>query len=239
MSFMHLLFPRTCLGCGDPVLTDVPFCDDCMPGFCELLYEECPNCGQTPMNCKCLGDDRFLFFYRTELSKSIIHDFKHFGNHCAYTFLGNMIYNRLKYEKKFDCVLYPLRSAENIFRYGFDQMKATSDVVAELFGIPSLGALKRIRKSKEQKLLSADQRTENVKNLFEADADILKRMKRVLLLDDVRTTGSTLRACRKALRAVGIKEIVSFAVCKTPKKGSARAVKSINGNSVKYKRKTG
>ncbi len=236
MSVLHLLFPRSCLGCGDPVLTDVPFCDDCITRFCDILYEKCPDCSCPPTECRCPGKERFLFFYQSELSKSVLHNFKHYGNHRAYTFFGNMIYNAVRNDRKFDCVVFPPRSAKNVFRYGFDQMEETSKAVASLLGIPCVNALKRVRKSSEQKLLSADQRTANVKNLFASDPSLLAGMKRVLLLDDVRTTGSTMRECRKALRDAGIKEIVSFSICKTPKHYSSHIAKYVKGKKGKYKK---
>ena len=234
MALYNLLFPRTCLGCGEPVLTNVPFCSECITLFSDILVESCPICGLSPRECTCKGDEKFLFFYYSALSKNVLFNFKHFGNHCAYDFFAAMIYNKLRYEKNFDCIVYPPRSDKNVFKYGFDQMEETAKSLSKLFGIPCVRALERVRKSKEQKLLSADQRKTNVHGLFAADKDALQGMKRVLLIDDVRTTGSTFRSCRNALRSAGVREIVSFAICKTPKIHKEQAVKKVNGKSGKF-----
>ncbi|MBO4501801.1 MAG: hypothetical protein J5760_06110, partial [Clostridia bacterium] len=75
------------------------------------------------------------------------------------------------------------------------------------------------------KLLSATQRRRNALGLYKADAEKLKDVSRVLLIDDVRTTGSTLNACAFALRKAGVKQITQFTLASTPPAGKRYKIK--------------
>ena len=71
-------------------------------------------------------------------------------------------------------------------------------------------SLKRVRNTYQQALLSQADRRENVRDAFEASEDV--KGLAVLLIDDVVTTGSTLGACAKALRAKGAGPIYGIVV---------------------------
>ena len=73
-------------------------------------------------------------------------------------------------------------------------------------GLPVMQALCKIRETPRQMALSGGERRKNLKNAFSARPDALLEGKRILLVDDVLTTGSTLNECAKALRAAGAAE---------------------------------
>ncbi len=75
--------------------------------------------------------------------------------------------------------------------------------------------LHRIRDTGTQTNLDHDARTKNVKNAFQAAVAV--RGKRIVLIDDVATTGATLNACARALRAAGAKAVFALTVFVTPK----------------------
>ncbi len=72
-------------------------------------------------------------------------------------------------------------------------------------------------KSKEQKLLSAEQRIKNVKDAFKVDAVLINGLDKVILFDDVMTTGATISECTKILKKAGIKKVFAVTVAKTPR----------------------
>ena len=73
-------------------------------------------------------------------------------------------------------------------------------------GLPVMQALCKIRETPRQMALSGGERRKNLKNAFSARPDAPLEGKRILLVDDVLTTGSTLNECAKALRAAGAAE---------------------------------
>ncbi|RTR25815.1 ComF family protein [Deinococcus radiophilus] len=98
--------------------------------------------------------------------------------------------------------LHPLRERER----GFNQAALLAEAIADTLQVPyAPQALQRVRRTQQQAKLSGDQRRQNVSGAFVADASQLSEGA-VLLVDDVLTTGSTLLACRDALRAQGVED---------------------------------
>ena len=215
-SVERLFFPDRCLICGEPTLEKIPFCRNCIKDFTSLLSAECPVCGEKPADCRCVGGKcAFLFFYSEPRAKRIILSLKHAPNKNAARFFGGVIANY--YEKRvFDAVVFPPRTAKNTSKYGIDHVEAIAREYSRISGVPVSYALTRTHRAEEQKLLSAAQRRKNALGLFRADAEKLNGAKRVLLIDDVRTTGSTLAACAPALRKAGVKQITQFVLANTP-----------------------
>jgi ComF family protein len=100
-----------------------------------------------------------------------------------------------------DCVvpvpLHPARERER----GFNQ----ADDLARGLGLPVARVLRRVKSTMPQVDLSADARKTNVGDAFAAQARAVPRV--VVLIDDVTTTGATLDACVRVLRAAGAREV--------------------------------
>jgi ComF family protein len=111
-------------------------------------------------------------------------------------------------ERRVDVVvsvpLHPKRLAER----GFDQSALLARSVAQRLLVPwAPRALARTRETAQQASLDRDARAENVASAFRCrDAESVVG-RRVLLIDDVRTTGSTLSACIRALRIAGARSV--------------------------------
>ena len=111
---------------------------------------------------------------------------------------------------------------------GYDVPLMLARALGRELGLPVMQALCKIRETPRQMALSGGERRKNLKHAFSARPDALLEGKRILLVDDVLTTGSTLNECAKALRAAGAAECRG--VCATAtrlgrkgKKGRARA----------------
>ncbi len=100
--------------------------------------------------------------------------------------------------------LHPSRLAER----GFNQAALLAGPVARDLGAPLLArALVRTRDTPQQATLDRAGRLGNVRRAFAARDPEALAGKRVLLVDDVRSTGATLDACAEALRAAGVREV--------------------------------
>jgi len=100
--------------------------------------------------------------------------------------------------------LHPTRLVQR----GFNQAALLAGPVARDLGAALLArALVRTRDTPQQAVLDRRRRVLNVRNAFAARDPQALRGKRVLLVDDVRTTGATLQACEKALLAAGAREV--------------------------------
>lgn len=89
---------------------------------------------------------------------------------------------------------------------GYDQAALLARPTAKALGVPALlRGLRRVRHTPSQVNLPHDERQANVAGAFAPGR--LRGVGRVLLVDDVRTTGATLEAASKALRAGGAREV--------------------------------
>jgi len=98
---------------------------------------------------------------------------------------------------------------------GFNQALILAHGISERFSVPLLyDNLTRLRSTRPQVELSGHERTENVKGAFGLARPSEVRDKRILLIDDVFTTGATMNSCAKVLRRAGAKDVVALAVAR-------------------------
>lgn len=96
---------------------------------------------------------------------------------------------------------------------GFNQALVLAQKLGEKTGIPVCSdILKRSRNTEPQKELGPSARLKNLEKAFTAEK-IPPGLERVILVDDIYTTGSTAEACTRALKAAGVKNVYFFAVC--------------------------
>ena len=88
---------------------------------------------------------------------------------------------------------------------GFDHAELLARAVAARLEKPCVGVLTRVRRTKQQAKLNGDERRKNLQGAFEASESA--RDKRLLLIDDVYTTGTTVRECAAALRRAGALDV--------------------------------
>ena len=100
---------------------------------------------------------------------------------------------------------------------GFDQTENITLAVAEELGVPAVRTLKKIRHTPAQSSIpTADARRANVLNAYRVTDPALVRGKRILLLDDILTTGATASECAKTLRLAGAEEVSLGVVAVAP-----------------------
>ena len=95
---------------------------------------------------------------------------------------------------------------------GFNQAEIIGRAVAGRIGAPFLDTLRAVRGTRDQVELTASSRRENVAGAFEARARVAGR---VVLVDDVMTTGATLHECARVLKTNGTKEVHALTLCRT------------------------
>ena len=99
---------------------------------------------------------------------------------------------------------------------GFNQSQLIGGLLAQQWGgVLELGNLRRVRWTEPQTSLDAADRRDNVSGAFAVRNPRRLAGKRVLLVDDVLTTGSTMRACAEALRQAGVAEIFAVTVARS------------------------
>jgi ComF family protein len=107
--------------------------------------------------------------------------------------------------------LHPARLAER----GYNQAALLGVAAARELGVPlAPGALRRTRHTPQQAHLDRGHRLHNVAGAFQVGAPARVRGQRVVLVDDVTTTGATLAACAEALGAAGVTSVTALVVAR-------------------------
>jgi len=233
-----LLFPPVCLGCSTVI--DVGVCDDmfglhlCPKCKTQVSILEPPFCTRcsTPFKSKVSVShicwrceqkppyfDRLLspFLYEGMMG-SIIEGFKYGKTGRSGRVLGNMLGNFLMTQMHLDermllvpLPLHPKREKER----GFNQTLILAKGVKEVVSLPFREDLVvRVKNTKSQTGLNFKERQENVKNAFVVTDKAQIKGKKILLVDDVATTGSTINECAKALKRAGAKEVIAIVIAR-------------------------
>jgi ComF family protein len=99
---------------------------------------------------------------------------------------------------------------------GFNQAEIIANQLGDHLGKPVLASLVRVRNTSPQVELSADERVQNLREAFAANDALLEHIEgsRVLLVDDVMTTGATIAAAAKALQDAGSGSLYGLTVAR-------------------------
>lgn len=163
-----------------------------------------------------VGYSMSTFFYKSPIRELII-DYK-FNNCSSYSkvFAEYMkIYiSAIAKDIYADLIIPVPLSKERYKERKYNQAQLLSEPLAEAMGIPhSSNALMRIMPTVHQSRLPSYKRGENLKDAFMADPDQVKN-KSILLIDDVYTTGNTLKACAYALHNAGAGSIAAYTLAR-------------------------
>lgn len=204
------LLMRSCFLCGAP-LQDEPFaCEDCARSL-RRVDREVLRLAALSAFCDTLT---VPVYYEGALREAMLR-YKFHGHGELYRALAACILAVLP-DRGFDCVTFaPLpRSREN--RRGYNQAALIAKAVARRLALPCRELLMRAGQNAEQHTLSAAERAENVQHAYRAKDPEKIRGKRILLIDDIVTTGHTLAAMANCLRDAGAAEIHGAAAAYTP-----------------------
>ena len=95
---------------------------------------------------------------------------------------------------------------------GFNQAEYLAKIIGKELGIPAVShVLKKVKNTRSQKKLDAEKRRKNLRNAFAANEDFTGL--KILIIDDVYTTGSTMEEIASLLRAKGAQNVYFFTIC--------------------------
>ena len=219
-ALSSLFYPPTCVVCsGDAERREYlcancrsraprirsPFCVKCSEPFSGAITQtfSCANCEH-----RTLHFDSAVAAYRSRgIVRKLVHDFKYGRQrHLRYPlaeWLGETLSDPRLRGRRFDVIvpvpLHPARERER----GFNQAALLAELLATKAALPLRSVLERIRYTTTQTAYDRAERMENLHNAFRLRKNRDVRELRVLLIDDVLTTGSTLSECARVLKAAG------------------------------------
>ena len=119
---------------------------------------------------------------------------------------------------EFDLLTWIPVSPLRRLRRGYDQVALIASAAGQELGVPPVPTLKKCRHNRSQSSLKGvSQRRANVLGVYRCIAPELVKGKRILLLDDILTTGATASEVGKTLKIMGAKEVYCAAVAASRK----------------------
>ncbi len=233
-GWVNFLLPPACAGCGGSAGEEVragegPVCRNCRLRLPRVPLPVCTRCGAplgTGMAPSCLEcadwPEVLVGAHAASLLESpareLVHALKYQGWRGVGDFMGAEMARRAGMEvRKAHCVVPVPTSRHNLRRRGYNQAEVIAAALAAELGTPLLDCLERPTQKGTQTALNPMQRRANVSGAFAVAEGFADRLsgRRLLLVDDVITTGATIVAAALALGSGGPRSVIAYAFSRT------------------------
>jgi ComF family protein len=219
-SLLEILLPKVCPLCQDSsssTLTDSGVCTHCLAGFTEIIGPICTICGApfvTPAGADhlcaiCIKGKRPFVkarsaLYYTDEGAEAIKLFKYHGLFALKPAFDNIFYALLNEFRDTDLIIPVPLHRRRLAHRGFNQSLVLARIVAKRLNKKlDYSTLKRVRLTRPQTELKGEARKKNVRGAFMIMGEVNYKGKKLLLIDDVYTTGATITECSQVLTKAG------------------------------------
>lgn len=220
-----------CAVCGKEIFDGGYFCSDCkekLPlndgNYCDKCgrktlqsQQACTSCKQTAQNYQ---KARSVFEYKPPINQ-FIRKLKYYNKRFYVDILAE--YLSLTYYKHMftpDVITYVPMTANAQRKRGYNQSQLLAEGLSSRVNVKVVDCLEKVKETKRQSKLTKSQRQKNLKGAFRVVNKSLVKGKRVLLVDDVLTTGTTVNTiCEKLLKAGVVAIDVLTVASVAPKEG--------------------
>jgi len=198
-NLLLLVYPNKCVFCGKVIeINNVELiCNSCVnniPVFSKNFFVDSRN-----------GNKGFCAVKYNDIIKSSIHRFKYKNNISYAKYYADIMFKCIKNNPIFYAdylVPVPIYKGKRRKR-GFNQSELIAIELSKYTKIPYNDMLERTRNTKSQSKVKFSERQENVKDAFVLKKGFDVKGKDIIIIDDIYTSGNTIRYCRKALEENG------------------------------------
>lgn len=220
-ALADLFFPQRCVGC-ERRASDL-LCRNCFEALPHVGRPVCARCGmptafETFVCDACKGVDFGFESARAPLryegvGEEVVHALKYRGyTRVVERLAAPLMLGVLDPGERFDAVVPVPLHRSRLRRRGFNQAELLARGVAAGLNTPVSDKLRSVRRTRDQVDLSAAERRANVEGAFA----VRERVRgRILLVDDVFTTGATTSECAETLLRGGAEEVHAVSLCRT------------------------
>ena len=231
MRLLDVIYPSKCIFCGRILKKEESGgCESCVRRLPYVTEPVCEHCGKPLSSGRgvlCMDCERrsrpmltsgvALWVYREDTKRAMA-GFKYGGYRRDAAFFADELAARCHeriYEWKPD-VLAPIPIHKKRARYrGYNQAELLATELGVRLQLPVEPILTRVRATVALKSLTPAERRRNLRQAFEVDETVFDpvRHRRVLLVDDIYTTGATMEACAELLKKAGAEAVFCTCLC--------------------------
>ena len=227
MFFENILFPKHCLSCGK--IGNV-LCSRCKQETANVRTQVCVYCfkpslaGFTHHSCKHkYGLDELISVYRYDgVIRKVLKKVKYKLTRKSFFWFLDAVFDDIKKRVNVilkihnNIVLCPIPLHTNRYKQrGFNQAEIISNFLSSKFNIPTDILLSRIIDTKPQSNIKKHtERRRNIQGSFLLERNVRVEGKTVVLVDDIVTSGHTLREAGYILKKAGAKKVVAFTIAR-------------------------
>lgn len=209
-ALLDLLYPPRCTFCHCFVKSSaVAICDNCRK---NLPYTTNGGRQKADFVTVCVSP----LYYEDDVRESLLRYKFHGATGYAKAYaplIADCIREHL--DQEYDLITWVPLSRKRLRRRGYDQAQLLAEAVATELDTMAVGTLKKIRNTAAQSQTgSAEKRRANISGAYRVMNPALVADKRVLLIDDIVTTGSTLSECARTLGLAGAERVICAAVAR-------------------------
>ena len=204
---LDLLFPPKCLLCRK-ILQDEEL------DLCHKCRTDGPECTISQKKLPFIDSWTAVWYYEDNARRSLLR-YKFRGLRSYAKGYGRLLAMRLQEDHPdgFDLLTWVPISPLRKLRRGYDQVELLAKAVGRELGVTPVPLLKKIRHNRPQSGITGEaKRRANVLGVYQVKNPELLEGKRVVLLDDIITTGTTAGECARVLLTAGAKEVHCGAV---------------------------
>lgn len=229
-NFIEFLFPSSCPICGTPVSTNGELCADCWAAFNWIGNPKCEKCGYPfpadldlgahPMCPNCAAGCCELDFIRSacvydDASRAVMLPFKHSGRIKYAEFMSRaMIWALRDSDIKPDVIIPVPLAYRRLFHRGYNQATLLARPISKAMNVRmDLDSVRRKYRA-DMGHKNAAQRAENIRGVFRIVTPEKIRGKKILIIDDVMTTGATFAELGRVLKHAGASEVYGLTFCR-------------------------
>lgn len=224
MTLRRLFYPQRCMCCGKVTEPEVFCCDECKRNLSRIEDERCSVCGCGKEFCVCEKskmhyDALAAPFYYEGAAKNAVLRLKSNAS-CAPPMAREMAETVNKYYgADFDAVCFVPMSKKRFSECAFNHSEILADEIGKIMNIPAESLLKVVIDSPAQHLMPKEYRSGNVRGIYDIIDDRSVSGKKILLADDIKTTGATLSECALILKLYGAKSVCAVTAAIVKQKG--------------------
>ena len=213
-SILDILFPPRCKFCGSLLdKSTLEPCRKCRDADFWLTPAQAVAPGTEYSRCVC------AVWYRDPL-RTEVSRFK-FQNHPDHAkAYGPVLAKQIRFflPGAYDLITWVPVSEGTLKKRGYDQAQLLAEETAKALGTQAVPLLAKIKNTPAQSSLTDGRKREsNVAGVYAVPDPSLVKGQRVLVIDDIRTTGATLEEAARTLRKAGASQVVAAAFCRTPR----------------------